>query len=161
MKLLRYKTNILMMTGIAVMTALCAASISKPVAFARERKARETLVKARLTAIRTAEEDYRAKHGTYCRSIDRLAKEMRLPAATRLIPGTDGKKWTIRIAVMPGSGGHTIQLMETGATYSEYLQGLNSSEIERITDIAEQNNRYPGLKIGDTVTPNNNAGNWE
>ena len=30
-----------------------------------------------------------------------------------------------------------------------------------LTDAAEKQSRYPGLKIGDLTTPNNNAGNWE
>lgn len=161
MNILQNKINILLTGGIVVLAALCISSIVVPIAFLRERQAREKLVKERLVVIRQAEEDYRARHGAYCVDIDSLVKEMRLPPEVRFIPGTPGKKWKILTSVVPGSNGKTMQLMETGAPYDDYLQGLDRHEIERITDIANQGNRYPGLKIGNIVTPNNNAGNWE
>ena len=129
--------------------------------FAQQRKLREQQVKERLISIRQAEEAYRARYGTYCDNIDRLVKEMRMPEATVLIPGAANKKWKIQTAVMPGSNNKPIPLMECGAKYNEYLHGLNGQEIERITLKATESNKYPGLKIGNIITPNNNAGNWE
>lgn len=153
--------NILLAVGIIVLLVLCVVSISAPMRFADERKTREQMVMERLREIRQAEEDYRAKHGKYCNDIDRLAREMKLKGETRFIPGTEKKKWKINTAIVPGSNGKTIPLMECGAKYDEYLQGLDQQEIDRLNAEAEQANRYPGLKIGNTVTPNNNAGNWE
>lgn len=51
--------------------------------------------------------------------------------------------------------------MECGATYDDYLQGLDPQEIERLTREANDNGKFAGLKIGDLTTPDNNAGNWE
>jgi hypothetical protein len=51
--------------------------------------------------------------------------------------------------------------MECGARYDEYLQGLDADEVSNLTDEAMGAGRFPGLKIGDLETPNNNAGNWE
>jgi len=51
--------------------------------------------------------------------------------------------------------------MECRAPYSAYLKGLSEREIYNLTDAAEKQGRYAGLKIGDLMTPNNNAGNWE
>lgn len=155
------KTNIILAIGTIVLIALCVVSIMSPMNFARQRKLREQQVKERLISIRQAEETYRARHGSYCGSIDRLVKEMHMPAATVLIPGSAKKKWKIQTAVVPGSNDKPIPLMECGATYSDYLHGLNKQEIERITKKATENNKYPGLKIGNIITPDNNAGNWE
>ena len=51
--------------------------------------------------------------------------------------------------------------MECRAPYAAYLKGLSEREIYNLTDAAEKQGRYAGLKIGDLTTPNNNAGNWE
>lgn len=155
------KTNIILGAGVIVLIALCIVSILSPMSFAEERKTRERQVKECLVGIRQAEENYRARHGAYCGNIDRLVREMRMPAKTVYIPGSAKKKWKIQTAVVPGSNDKPVPLMECGATYSEYLHGLNEQEIERITKIADGNGKYPGLKIGNIITPNNNAGNWE
>ena len=70
-------------------------------------------------------------------------------------------KFEIRTAVATGASGATVSLMECGATYDDYLQGLNPQEIERLTREANDNGKFAGLKIGDLTTPDNNAGNWE
>ena len=67
----------------------------------------------------------------------------------------------IRTAVATGASGAAVSLMECGATYDDYLQGLNPQEIERLTREANDNGKFAGLKIGDLTTPDNNAGNWE
>lgn len=158
---MRNKTNIILMTGIVVLIVLCAVSILSPMDFAEQRKLREQQVKERLTSIRQAEEIYRARHGSYCGDIDQLVRETRMPAATVFIPGSAKRKWKIQTAVVPGSNDKPVPLMECGAKYSDYLHGLNEREIERITLKATENDKYPGLKIGNIITPNNNAGNWE
>lgn len=155
------KTNTILIISTIMLIVLCFFSVWSPMNFARQREQRERQVKERLASIRQAEEAYRARHGAYCGSIDRLVKEMRLPAATVLIPGSENEKWKIRTAVVPGSSNKPVPLMECGATYSDYLHGLNRREIERITLKATGSGKYPGLKIGNIITPNNNAGNWE
>lgn len=51
--------------------------------------------------------------------------------------------------------------MECGAEYKTYLQGLDKGMTDNLTEEAEAEGRYPGLKIGDLTTPNDNDGNWE
>lgn len=155
------KTNTILTISTIILIVLCFVSIWSPMNFAQQRKQREQQVKERLISIRQAEEAYRTRHGTYCGNIDSLVKEMRMPKATVLIPGTANKKWKIQTAVVPGSNNKPIHLMECGAKYSDYLHGLDGQEIERITRKATESNKYPGLKIGNIITPNNNAGNWE
>lgn len=155
------KTNTILIISTIMLIVLCFFSVWSPMNFARQREQREQQVKERLIGIRQAEEDYRARHGVYCGSIDRLVKEMRLPMNTVLIPGSANKKWKIQTAVVPGSNNKPVPLMECGAKYNDYLHGLSRQEIERITLKATGNGKYPGLKIGNIITPNNNAGNWE
>jgi hypothetical protein len=57
--------------------------------------------------------------------------------------------------------GNTYPLMQCGARYDEYLYGMDEKQIEQLIVKATIYGRYPGLKIGDINTPNNNAGNWE
>ena len=52
-------------------------------------------------------------------------------------------------------------LMECGAPYESYLNGLDENLIRELTEKADEKGEYPGLRIGDTTTPNDNAGNWE
>lgn len=155
------KTNTILIISTIVLIVLCFVSVWSPMNFANQRKQREQQVKERLISIRQAEETYRSRHGAYCDNIDSLVKEMHMPAATVLIPGSANKKWKIQTAVMPGSNNKPVPLMECGALYSDYLHGLNEQEIKHITQKATENNMYPGLKIGNIITPNNNAGNWE
>lgn len=77
------------------------------------------------------------------------------------IPYSGGMKFELEKTIHIGRSGVTQNVMECRAPYSAYLKGMNEREIYNLTDAAEKAVRYPGLKIGDLVTPNNNAGNWE
>ena len=50
--------------------------------------------------------------------------------------------------------------MECGAEYESYLDGLDEESIQQKIEEANYAGNYPGLKIGDLTTDNNNAGNW-
>ncbi len=77
------------------------------------------------------------------------------------IPYGDGAVFELEKTIHVGRSGVTQNVMECRAPYSSYLKGMNDREVYNLTDAAEKQGRYPGLKIGDLVTPNNNAGNWE
>ena len=57
--------------------------------------------------------------------------------------------------------GKQIPLMECAAEYTSYLNGLDQRSVDALVQEAIAAGRYPGLKIGDVTTTNNNAGNWE
>lgn len=57
--------------------------------------------------------------------------------------------------------GIVIPLFEAKTPYYTYLDGLNRQELVNLTKQASALGRYEGLKVGDIVNPNNNAGNWE
>ena len=76
-------------------------------------------------------------------------------------PFAGGKKFDIAVNTQTGKSGRQIPLMECGAEYADYLEGLDGNSISNLIEEAETAGRYPGLKIGDLTTPNDNAGNWE
>ena len=51
--------------------------------------------------------------------------------------------------------------MEVRAHYNTYLGDLDDQERINLVDKEVKLEHYPGLKIGDIMAPNNNAGNWE
>lgn len=77
------------------------------------------------------------------------------------IPYGNGAKFELEKTIHIGRSGVITNVMECRAPYESYLSGMNEREIYNLSDAAEKMGRYPGLKIGDLVTPNNNAGNWE
>src|SRR5574344_783 len=79
----------------------------------------------------------------------------------KYIPFGNGEKFEVQVTSNMTKSGAVQYLMECGATYSQYLKGLDKDEINELMDNAGKSGAYPGLKIGDIITPNNNAGNWE
>lgn len=77
------------------------------------------------------------------------------------IPYSNGKKFELEKSVVTNKSGTVQNVMECRATYDDYLQGLSAREVANLKDFADKTERYPGLKIGDLYTANNNAGNWE
>jgi len=59
------------------------------------------------------------------------------------------------------SQGINIPLLEIRAHYNTYLKDLDNQERVNLIDKETKLEHYPGLKVGDVTTPNNNAGNWE
>ena len=76
------------------------------------------------------------------------------------MPNTDGKKFTLAATVIVGKSGKQIPVMECGAGYETFLDGLDEGSIQQKIEEANYAGNYPGLKIGDLTTDNNNAGNW-
>ena len=143
-----------------MLLVLCLLSIRQPMHFQSEQAKREKVVKDRLALIRAAEEKYRLKHGVYTGDFTTLVKGKYLGADDQFIPYSDGKKFSLEATTIVGKSGKQIPLMECGAAYEDYLDGLNEDNIQEVTDKANYAGLYPGLKIGDITTDNNNAGNW-
>lgn len=143
-----------------VLLVLCILSISQPLHFESQQAERETAVKERLMKIRTAEEKYKQRYGVYTGSFAVLIKEKLLADSLQYIPFSEGKKFSLSATTIVEKSGKQIPLMECGATYEDYLYGLNEDGILSATDKANNAGQYPGLKIGDITTDNNNAGNW-
>lgn len=98
---------------------------------------------------------------TWISLIDTLFEQGFNADSIEYIPYGNGAKFELATTIHVNKSGTIQYLMECGAPYKVYLQGLNSREIYNLIDAADKTSRYPGLKIGDIYTPNNNAGNWE
>ena len=156
----RINNNLILGVCVAIMMLLCILSVSKPMRFEQEKASRETEVKAKLIEIRQAEERYKARHGVYTGDFATLIKGKYLKKDAQYIPFSDGRKFSLSATTIVAKSGKQIPLMECGAAYADYLDGLDEDAVAEITDKANYAGLYPGLKIGDITTDNNNAGNW-
>ena len=157
----RFKHNYLLVFCVLVVGALCVASIWQPIRFERMRTEREQVVKRRLADIRRAEEKYHATAGRYTADFDSLVAGGYLADSLQYIPYTPKKRFELYVTMQLAKSGRQIALMECRAPFTDYLQGLDKQHIVRLIEQESAAGRYPGLKIGDITTPNNNAGNWE
>jgi len=90
---------------VAVMAALCVASVVRPMRFSQQRAERETVVKQRLKAIGEAQERYRKEKGTYCPTLRELVGGGFLADSLRMIPFADGKEFRLQVSAMEKRGG--------------------------------------------------------
>jgi len=78
------------------------------------------------------------------------------------IPFTDSLRFETEVDnKYTTSQGINIPLLEIRAHYNTYLKDLDNQERVNLIDKETKLEHYPGLKIGDVTSPNNNAGNWE
>ena len=152
--------NYILGTCAMVLFILCLLSIYQPLHFQSELAKREEVVKERLIKIRTAEEQYKKRHGTYTGDFTILVRERLLADTLQYIPFTEGKRFSLTASMQVAKSGKQVPLMECAATYEDYLDGLSENEIQEITEKANAIGNFPGLKIGDLTTDNNNACNW-
>lgn len=157
----KVKSNYILVCCVLVLVVLCFLSVNTPIRFKREQQRRELVVKQRLLKIRKAEMQYRRLYGVYTGSFGKLADAGLLADSLSYIPFAGGQRFDLTVSTSLGKSGRQIPLMECGATYRQYLQGLDANSITNLTEEANAAGRYPGLKIGDITTDNNNAGNWE
>jgi len=154
------RSHILLLLA-CVLCVTCALSVLAPMRFDGQRQVREQAVKERLMKIRHAEEKYRKAHGEYAGDFKSLVEGGFLADSLQYIPYSENKKFDLTTTTITGKSGRNVPAMECGATYNNYLSGLDENSISNLIEAANNAGRYPGLKIGDTTTANDNAGNWE
>lgn len=81
----------------------------------------------------------------------------------KYVPFTNKKEKFVMKADMKFNekSGFSIPLFEASVTNDVYLNGLERQEVVNMNVLAKDMEKFPGLKVGDVETPNNNAGNWE
>lgn len=145
----------------AALCAVCFMSVYSPMHFDDQQAVRERAVKERLVRIRNAEEAFRKANNSYAGSFAELVGSGLLADSLQYIPYSEGRRFDLTATTVTGKSGRNVPLMECGAKYNDYLNGLDENRIANLIEAANNSGRYPGLKIGDLLTPNNNAGNWE
>ena len=79
-----------------------------------------------------------------------------------VIPFSEGKRFEMEVNNdYKTSQGIRVPLFEARASFESYLGDLNKQELVNLIDRESKLDHYPGLKVGDVFSPNNNAGNWE
>lgn len=156
----KISNNSILAACVLTLLMLCLLSVWQPIHFQKEKETRETVVKQRLIKIRTAEENYKKRHGTYTGDFATLVRGRWLDPEMQYIPFSDKKKFSLSATTFVAKNGKQIPLMECSTTYEEYLNGLNEEAIQEETNKALMAGLFSGLKIGDITTNNDNAGNW-
>ena len=79
-----------------------------------------------------------------------------------VIPFSEGKRFELEVNNdYKTSQGIRVPLFEARAPFESYLGDLDKQELVNLVDRESKLEHYPGLKVGDVFSPNNNAGNWE
>lgn len=82
-----------------------------------------------------------------------------------IIPNTNSEeKFSIDETILITGSGVAVPVFESKAHNNQILTELKQEYKQEIINLNEQrraNDLYPGLKVGSTENPNNNAGNWE
>lgn len=155
------KINIVLTMCVAALLVACIMSISSPMRFEKRVAERERVVKARLIQIRHAAEQFRKDHGQYAPDFQTLVSNGYMADSLQYIPFTDARRFTLVTDIIPMPSGRKVPVMECGATYADYLKGLDRGEIRQLIENAENNGDYPGLRFGDIEDDTGNKGNWE
>lgn len=145
----------------ALLAVVCFLSIYSPIRFQHVRDSREAVVKQRLIHIRAAEEAFRRRTGSYSGSFEALINGGYMADSLQYVPYSGGKRFELSASVQISKSGRQIPLMECSAGYEDYLNGLDRNAVSNLIQKANESGAFPGLKIGDITTPNNNEGNWE
>ncbi|MCD8202851.1 MAG: hypothetical protein LUD48_04355 [Prevotella sp.] len=148
----------ILVVALAVVCVLC---ITTPIRFEKQQERREQVVKERLIQIRLAEERFKNAHGYYADDFKTLISSGVLADSLQYVPFTEGTQFALMATMYTTKSGRQLPLMECGTTYDEYLTGLDKHSVSGLIEKATNMGKYPGLKIGDITTPNENAGNWE
>lgn len=76
------------------------------------------------------------------------------------VPFTEDAKFEMATANLTVSN-LNVNVFEAKVHYDVLLNGLDEQEIINLKETMKNQNNYPGVKVGDIIEPNNNAGNWE
>lgn len=153
--------NIILGILVVVLAGLCTASLTGPQRFDKERAKREADVKKRLLVIREGEKKFKSDNGYFCESAERLAESGYIADSMKFIPYSKSTTFRLRTTTIVTEDGQQSQVMECGATYRDYLEGMDENTIKNLMDDAESQGRYPGLRFGDLEKDNGNATNWD
>jgi hypothetical protein len=78
------------------------------------------------------------------------------------IPYSDSVKFEIEINNNYLSANNVwVPLCEIRASYKAFLYEVNHQETLNLIDLQKKMVKFPGLKVGSVIEPNNFAGNWE
>lgn len=126
-----------------------------------EKKAMDIIKKGDAKAIAEAGLQNFRRDTNWIAVVDTLFGQGYNADSLRYVPFGNGAQFEMDTITQIARSGAPFCLLEVKTPYTTYLNGLDKQEIVNLVDEQTQLGRYPGLKIGDLETANNNAGNWE
>ena len=76
------------------------------------------------------------------------------------VPFTENDSFELATAMLVVSK-LNVNVFEAKVHNDILLHGMDEQLVINLNDLMENANNFPGVKVGDIVEPNNNAGNWE
>lgn len=81
-------------------------------------------------------------------------------ADLRIVPFTENAEFEMATATVV-TGSVNVNVFEAKVHNNVLLHGLDKQMVINLNDRMKTQKNFPGVKVGDIVEPNNNAGNWE
>lgn len=78
-----------------------------------------------------------------------------------IVPYSNGAEFEMDARTLTTSSNVPINVFEAKVPYETYMIGLDKQEVVNMRAYKEKYEKYAGLKVGDIIEANNNAGNWE
>jgi len=79
----------------------------------------------------------------------------------RFVPFCDANEFTLQAAKVQTGSKVMVEVFEASVLNNVFLAGLDRQLIINYNALREKITGFPGLRVGNIVEPNNNAGNWE
>ena len=76
------------------------------------------------------------------------------------VPFTENDSFEMAIATLNVSS-MNVNVFEAKVHNDVLLHGLDRQLVVNLNETMKNSNNFPGVKVGDILEPNNNAGNWE
>lgn len=79
----------------------------------------------------------------------------------RYVPYGNGAEFKLQAASLVTGSMVTVQVFEASVLNDVFLQGLDKQLIINYNALRMEITKFAGMRVGNIVEPNNNAGNWE
>lgn len=78
-----------------------------------------------------------------------------------LVPYTKQDSFSLEAGIVTTASNVKVRVFEASVLNDVYLNGLEKQEVVNMNALAAKYEKFPGLKVGNILEANNNAGNWE
>jgi hypothetical protein len=79
----------------------------------------------------------------------------------RYVPYLTGEQFEMASAALTTGSMVVVQVFEASVLNDVFLKGLDRQQIINYNALRKEIAGFPGMRVGNIVEPNNNAGNWE
>jgi len=98
---------------------------------------------------------------SYTSVLDSIFVEGFAVDSLRYVPFCEDTEFELAAASIQTGSMVMVEVFEAGVLNDIFLKGLDRQLIINYNALRERITGYPGMRVGNIVEPNNNAGNWE